>query len=270
MATKQIGKKTQRELGLFIRACAKGDTALVRGMLKKGFDPDALHENTGSRPLHGAAGGGHLDIVKLLLRAGADVNLQETWKSMPPKGTPLENAAARGHLNICKLLVKYGADLNKVGDFTPLRAAAAHGQSQIVRFLLRAGAHIAPPSILRVAVWARNKETVRLLIEAGADVHSADDDGRTLLHIAAPHKTAEIMKLLLKAGIEVDRATKGTNETALHLAAQRGGKAVVEALLEAGAAPKRKGLKGKDAVQWAKTYGRKDIADFIKEYAHAA
>jgi ankyrin repeat protein len=54
-----------------------------------------------------AAWNGHLEIVKLLLEHGADVNAK-----MEGLGTALHLAASNGHLEIVKLLLENGADVN--------------------------------------------------------------------------------------------------------------------------------------------------------------
>jgi ankyrin repeat protein len=63
------------------------------------------HE-TGETALHLAAGEGHLEIVKLLLEHGADVNAKTAYE------TALHLAAGEGHLEIVKLLLEHGADVN--------------------------------------------------------------------------------------------------------------------------------------------------------------
>ena len=56
---------------------------------------------------------GHLEIVKMLLEHGADVNI----RNMDNKGdTPLHYAALNGHLEVVKELLKYGADINAQSD----------------------------------------------------------------------------------------------------------------------------------------------------------
>jgi hypothetical protein len=58
-------------------------------------------------PLRNAAGGGHIDIVRLLLERGADPNLPE--EGIAPRGHALHSAVVRGHIKIVKLLLEHGA-----------------------------------------------------------------------------------------------------------------------------------------------------------------
>jgi ankyrin repeat protein len=61
-------------------------------------------------PLRNAAGGGHIEIVKLLLERGADPNLPE--EGIAPRGHALHSAVVRGHLEVVKLLLAHGAHAN--------------------------------------------------------------------------------------------------------------------------------------------------------------
>jgi ankyrin repeat protein len=63
-------------------------------------------------PLHGAAIEGHVDVCKLLLAAGANVNTQGRVNSCEVECTPLHTAAKYGHVEVCELLLAAGADVN--------------------------------------------------------------------------------------------------------------------------------------------------------------
>lgn len=58
-------------------------------------------------PLRNAAGGGHIEVVKLLLERGADPNLPE--EHIAPRGHALHSAVCNGHIEIVKLLLEHGA-----------------------------------------------------------------------------------------------------------------------------------------------------------------
>jgi ankyrin repeat protein len=65
-----------------------------------------LRTATSPRPLHTAAGEGHVRIVRRLMRAGANPNVQ-----VKGIGTPLHLAACYGHLDCARALVRAGADV---------------------------------------------------------------------------------------------------------------------------------------------------------------
>ena len=79
-----------------------------------------------------------------------------------------------------------------------------------------------------------DQEKMRLLLDAGADVHARDKDGYTPLHRAAASDRDDLAALLIAHGADVD-ARSDEDRTPLHFAAEQGHTAVVELLLEKGA-----------------------------------
>ena len=61
----------------------------------------------GRTPLHFSAQGGHLEVTRALIEAGADVNAKED------KGwTPLHICAEKGHLEVARALIKAGSSFD--------------------------------------------------------------------------------------------------------------------------------------------------------------
>jgi hypothetical protein len=100
--------------------------------------------------------------------------------------TWLHHAAWHGHLEMAKILVGFGMDVNAPTENRPdgpLSSAISRGSIDVARFLLDSGAD---PNVGRLLVAAINRdshsfEMVNLLVERGADVNEAfpfgDDDG---------------------------------------------------------------------------------------------
>jgi ankyrin repeat protein len=134
----QVLLATGVELDIF-EASALGKTERLRELLGKdsalanAFAPDGFY------PLGLAAFFGHPEAVKVLLEAGARVNVAAR-NSM--KVAPLHAAAASRRLEIVQMLLQAGADPNarQQEDFTPLHEAAATGQLELARLLLDRGA----------------------------------------------------------------------------------------------------------------------------------
>jgi uncharacterized protein len=119
--------------------CAIGKLDRVKSILKR--TPRLLNEfaSDGFQPLGLAAFFGHVEVVRFLLEAGAEVN---TLSQNGLKVTPLHSAAAGRHYEIAMLLLEHGANpnLRQEGDFVPLHSAAQNGQIEMVKILLQYGA----------------------------------------------------------------------------------------------------------------------------------
>jgi GA-binding protein transcription factor beta len=93
-----------------LKASKSGNVARVKELLAIDAALIGARDTDGSTPLHCATWKGHLNVVSLLLDAGAEVNLHnqnEHWGT-----TPLHAAAHANQAAIAELLIKHGADLN--------------------------------------------------------------------------------------------------------------------------------------------------------------
>jgi ankyrin repeat protein len=121
------------------QACGDGDVGKARTALRCGANPNAhrfLHQGG---PLGLAAIGGHTDLVRLLVRAGAYVNQPYgTWHYKPP----LVWAAMDGHLETVRVLLDAGADIHAESceNETALKLAAEYNHPAVVKLLKQRGA----------------------------------------------------------------------------------------------------------------------------------
>ena len=102
----------------------------------------------------------------------------------------MELAAIHGQVGDVKELLRAGAHVH-AGDDLALRLAAAKGLTEIVKVLLEAGAK--PGYGLFFAVWGGHSDTLRVLLEAGADARDRDDE---LLAVAERRGYTETVELL--------------------------------------------------------------------------
>jgi len=180
---------------------------------------------------------GNERMVRFLLWWGPDVNA----KSILLNYTPLHYAAKHGHVEIARLLIEKGADVNALGclDKTPLHYAALWGHFEIARLLIEKGADVSAltcsdNTLLHNAALYGYFEIARLLIENGADVNALGCLDKTPLHYAAEHGHVEIARLLIENGADVN--AKNIDRWApLHEAAERGHVEVAKLLIEKGA-----------------------------------
>ena len=188
----------------FMDACEQNRVPEVEDMLCGSQDPDTVFEFDHGyvTVLHLAAQGGCLEVVGLLLEAGADKDKCDSHGA-----TPLHAAAVAcgGQLEVAQLLLESGADKDKSDHqgATPLNLAAGHGCLQVARFLVEVGADKDKSdhqqrTPLHLAAGGGFWKVVKLLLEAGADKQKCDHNGMTPLHLAAEKGKVKIAGLLLK------------------------------------------------------------------------
>ncbi len=245
-------------------AAMKGEMATVRVLLEKSVDVNAP-QGDGTTALHWAAYRDDVEMARLLLEAGADVEAKTRLGGM----TPLFMAAKIGNAEIVELLVEAGADANSVNTetgTTSLMLAAASGSVDAVRMLLDAGAEIEAKDVnqgqtaLMFAAAPGRVEVIKLLAERGADVnatslvptprktegaggprwrrHALALGGMTPLGFAARDGRIAAVRALLEAGADIDKLTASNNMSALTIAILNAHFDVAMFLLEHGADPK--------------------------------
>jgi uncharacterized protein len=208
------------QLGLFL--IERGADANLAN--KGGWTP--LYIATDNRNLEGgdyptrAPDMDHLEFIKLLLDAGANVNAQVTESTetrtvftnqwLDEEGaTAFLRASQSGDVELMRLLLERGADpkiYTKLG-VTPLAAAAGIGWVEGVT------SERSPEQTV---------EAVRLLLELGIDPDFQADTGRVALHGAAHKGATEVVKVLVAAGARMDirdfgnTDNRGSAELAAH------------------------------------------------------
>lgn len=179
----------------------------------------------GFTPLHTAARGGAAASITALLGAGLCAEVDAEAAGSAPL-TPLHLAALGGRHEACMVLLAHGADPNRA---VAAAAAAKDGKC--------AGA-----TPLHFAVTSRSVRTVAILIDAGADVTSIDEMGRTPLHMACAAGSGSgvalqsILRMLVRNGAEIDAGDTDGNAP-LGVAVAHGCVRAISELIEMGADP---------------------------------
>jgi ankyrin repeat protein len=188
-------------------------------------------------PLVIAVESGDLLAVHGLLARGHDPNTRDK----PTDRTPLMEAVLRNNLELVQVLLGAGARVNERNDYgqTALLELNDEAKPELVRTLVSAGARLnlkdrdGDTALINVARWG-NVEALRALIEAGAKVNAHNNDGETALMLAASAGEVEKVKALLAAGADVNRRNKD-GQTALKQAKENEHDDVVELLISYGA-----------------------------------
>ncbi|KAJ7658333.1 hypothetical protein DFH06DRAFT_1472942 [Mycena polygramma] len=191
----------------------------VRFLLDHGADVDTAGGKYGSA-LQGAASRGHMDVIRILVEKGADVNAAS--------GSALQSAALRNHMEIVCFLLQHGANVNAAGGEygSALLCAVREGHADIVRVLLEKGADVNAvdcegDSALQVAAWGDHVDVVCVLLDKGADVDAAGGEYGSALQAAALEGHVDIVRLLLEKGADMN-AAGGEYGSALQNAAAEG------------------------------------------------
>ena len=220
----EVGQR-RKNFGLLV-ASLVGHYNCVKVFIKKGADVNCY--DSGLR----------MAIGQYMVRTATG----ENPSAVLDDGTPLMHASACGNIEIVKLLVNEGADVNMIkSQGTALGVAACQGHYKCVEFLIEAGANVniadttvTSPLVSALAVpsWTSTREkciglltSMKLLLQAGADVNQTDRHGLTPLHLAVCeqrlflenirqnfHKyrtpdriLLETVRMFLEAGVQINK-----------------------------------------------------------------
>jgi uncharacterized protein len=195
----------------FIDSIVNNNVTAVTLFLEAGMSTNlSTAEGT---PLTIAASRSQMEIIKILVEKGADVNQKDKDKLAPLMAALLGEGKAAAKLPVAKFLIEKGADLNvqytvKGIVFTPLIFAITAEEIEMVKMLLDKKADVNAPEAksgvtpLMFAVTYKNVAITKLLLDKGADVNRKNKDGATALMVATNQKDAEMVKLLKSAGAQ--------------------------------------------------------------------
>ena len=216
-------------------AAQSGNTSLVGKLLEAGASIDR-QDARGFTALTGAAFSGHADVVSLLLKRGAR-QLRDTLQR-----TVLMWTASKGQVEIIELLLAAGAEINAADARGTTALMLALGKVDALEALLSAGAAVDQKdsrgfTALMSAAWTGRVKAARRLLEHGAGIDVRDDKtGRTALMWAAVKGHAAFVRMLLDAGAD-PALLDNEGHDAVKLAGKYRHKAIVELLAGSEAAP---------------------------------
>jgi len=150
--------------------------------------------------------------------------------------TPLWCAAVADKLEVVRTLIRHGAEVNALSDThsTPVRSACYMTNIDIVRFLVENGADIHLANVNGGTCLINSVQSVELcqfLIEQGASVNAVDNSGNLALHYAIREGRFDAVRLLLKHGSDTS-VCNDFGDDALQTAALRGHANILEYLIQ--------------------------------------
>ncbi|XP_034033197.1 ankyrin repeat domain-containing protein 27 [Thalassophryne amazonica] len=218
-----------REVEKLLRAVADADVEMVRYLLEwtdEEEEEGALHpEVLLCHPLCQCPNCAPTQKASVLQAGALGVNCSNV-----DGFTPLHVAALHGHLVLVTLLIRHGANVNarNTQNATPLHLASQNSHVQVVRFLLECNAklnkkdHYGNTPLMHTCLRG-NLETATILLQSNALVNVANHQGNTALHEAVRSGHQMLVELLLRGGATPSLRNKRLR-TPLDCAYELGGK----------------------------------------------
>ena len=249
LLSKQANVNAKSRFGktpLIIAASDDSGMPVVRMLVENGADVNAADSGPplaagatprpNLTPLLAASSSSNAEMVRYLLTQGARMDVKDAAGR-----SPLMNAAGEGSMETMKLLLAKGADVNVVSDkeafpkvkngtialgsFTALNVAVVFGTPERVKLLLDAGARIDEPDVrgmtplmLAIASDHSNPETVRLLLNRGADTKIKSKAGDDAYDWAKKFRNPETLNALK---IDIPTPTNALPATAKQVDSRR-------------------------------------------------
>lgn len=180
----------------YFSAIVKDNEWVVSGLLSRGFDPKTPNEK-GLNGLFVALNSGSLKVARLLIESkGTPIDDRNENDE-----TPLMIASIKGYVELAKLLIEKGADVNKPG-WTPLHYAASKGNVEMIRLLIEENAYIdaASPNgttpLMMSAGYSGNPLACKVLLEEGADPTLINDKDLSAHDFAHDNKQTECAEII--------------------------------------------------------------------------
>ena len=273
LAVETARARRKRLNRLLWNASLRGEVPLVQGLIAQGAEVDWHHaDQNGFTALHAATQQGKVAVVDALIAAGCQV---EAEGSQGIRACYI--AAELNQVEVLRRLIRAGADVNRAASHSlgsrPLGVAAAVGNAAVIDCLLAAGALVdARCSDGGTALVAGSQEgkleAVRSLIRGGANVNlisiSPIGYSVTALMQASKYNHPSVVETLLEAGADANFASPESGGTALMLACYHSSEGCVRTLLAGGADPRMVSHEGHTALGFAKHKNHPAIAALIE------
>ncbi|HIG31635.1 MAG TPA: ankyrin repeat domain-containing protein [Verrucomicrobiales bacterium] len=275
-------------------AAGSGNLKSVASHLKWGASVDSLEGGNGVTPLSMSAPNGHLEVVRFLLKKGADIDYQteagytalhnsvldESMVQLliqsgadvnvfggPNLITPLHLAAGVNQFKVVDLLIAAGGriDVRSLEGFTPLDFAMKNHLQPMVAFLKGKGASGSGSRSVYTAVMVSDIEALEEHMDSSIDIE-VRRKGKSLLEMAVEAEHYEVVRILLGKGANPESRTR-KEEPVIFLAVYRGNLEITRLLLNSGANKEVLNQMGQSpldiAVSW---YQDSTLADLIRGF----
>lgn len=223
-----------------------GHLEMIRKMAEKGADingiTDAPHE-AGMTPLHMACKYGKADIIKELIKLGAD----DTIKN--------EKGETPAHIAVCKKIfhkeISEEERIEMIEALSNVDIADNDGRTPIM--------------MLQLQDYGMAYSVTGTFLDKDVDVNHADNNGNTVLLLHTDrHCNKDVVKELIRAGADVNAKNKN-GDTALHFALVNGNTDVARFLIKKGADYNTANNKGKTPIEIAVENGYETVLELMTD-----
>ena len=236
-------------------ACWKGNVDAIHALLNAGADPNITDIKGATCILYAVDGDCSKETIQAIISRGADVNATDNSKL-----TPLIIACQKGYVDVVNVLLNAGADCNIAdGQYgkTCIHTAIIRGCcKELLENLIDHGADVNATdkdsqTALMTACWKGNVEAINVLLNAEANPNITDNNGATWIHyaVAGDYSKATLLKII-EHGANVD-VTRKRNITALMIACKMGNADAINVLLKVGADPHIRDIDGATWIHYA-------------------
>lgn len=213
----------------FFKFIRKDSIPIVEAFLTAGFDVN--HKNShGKTPLMAACWEGKIRTAKLLIKHGVEINPKNV------KVSPLWYALRNMHDELALIIFEKGGDPEFITseNMTIFTEAIRYSSVETIKTLIEGGANVnlakgAEKYPIHEAVAQRDADMVKLLLNNGADPNAKDLFGETPLVYAVSFSKADIVELLINTGAKYN-ITDRRGRSLLDIAKQEGNKEIIEML----------------------------------------
>ena len=253
----RMGKREVRKA--LLTAIKNGESSTVSSLVHDYPEMADAPNSHGNTPLGAAISANNLEIVKLLVQAGAAADHRNQG------GSGLIDAAAwGGSKEIASYLVDNGCTLT-------LNHAAALGmyervQDELANNPQKAMSGSGRGTPLHFAAHGNHVNVIELLLNHGADIRARNFHGHEPLVFAVESKSPEAVSFLLKHGADPNVLGGHSGAPVLHRAIISKSLAVTRTLLDAGADPNKPGVANKSALHEAVTAGKVELVQCVLDY----
>ena len=247
-------ENTSTHLTPLMAACTRPSSNLkmIDLLIENGAEVDyQTHtDDRGYSALMKAVEVGNVEVVKCLIKHGAQVDLKDNFRGK----SALEVGCEKGNVEVVKVLVLLeveGVQGLSSGDMqhsvshlhSAFESAVTFNHTKLVKWFLESGKVTdIPDGALFTAIIHQSSEMAQLLLNHGGQLNLQNGREKSALILAASHGDVEVVKKLLERGIDVNMKGEGGSTALLsvllaedHVVPQQSKIAIVELLLEYGA-----------------------------------